>query len=252
MALRYTSKLFRTLLLWLCVLIIASSCEINYSSEVTSTDEKEKSIAEMSQEACDCFSKQKGDIDTRLTPCVKSITHSQKINLPEGYSLQDSVAAVDDMKSKLDSMKSKDLEKISGMMQNLVVSCDAYGAEVEALYDKWYPIDSSAANLDSIKILNSKFRMLAVSDTAKKAVLHKLIAKNVEARRLAEGLRRCQQMKKLFKNEGGAYYASAFIYNLQKKYPEAINELKQEISISGDKNLELMVAVTKRKAQRNK
>jgi tetratricopeptide (TPR) repeat protein len=92
----------------------------------------------------------------------------------------------------------------------------------------------------------------SISDTAKKALLNKLIAKNIEARRLEEGLRRCQQMKKLFKDEGGAYYASAFIYNLQKRYPEAINELKQEISISGDKNLELIVAVTKRKAQLNK
>ncbi|MBF9236705.1 hypothetical protein I2I05_04795 [Hymenobacter sp. BT683] len=246
MTLRYTSKLL------LCVLIFASSCEIKYSSEVTSTDEKEKSIAEMSQEACDCFSKQKGDIDTRLTPCIKSITHSQTINLPEGYSLQDSIAAANNMKSKMDTLQSRDLDRMSGMMQNLVVSCDAYGAEFEALYDKWYPIDSSTANLDSIKILESKFRATSISDTTKKALLHKLIAKNIEARRLEEGLRKCQQMKKLFKDEGGAYYASAFIYNLQKKYPEAISELKQEISISGDKNLELIVAVTKRKARLNK
>ena len=252
MTLQYTTKSFRMPLFWLCVLVIFSSGEINYSSEVTSIDEKEKSIAEMSREACDCFSKQKGDIDTRLTPCVKSITHSQKINLPEGYSLQDSVAAVEDMKSKLDSVKSRDLEKISGMMQNLIVSCDTYGSEFEALYDKWYPIDSSKANLDSIKVLEGKLRMTSISDTSKKTVLHKLIAKNIESRRLDEGLWRCQQMKKLFKNEGGAYYASAFIYSLQKKYPEAISELKQEISVSGDKNLELIIAVTKRKAQRNK
>jgi tetratricopeptide (TPR) repeat protein len=251
MALRYTS-IFLKALLWLCVLTLASSCEIKYSSEVTSTDEKEKSIAELSKEACDCFIKQKGDVDTRLTPCIKGITYSQELELPESYSRQDSVAAANDIKSKMDSMKSRELDKMSSMMQNLVVSCDAYGAEIEALYDKWYPINSSAANLDSIKILDSKFRMLAVSDTARKAVLHKLISKNIEARRLEEGLRRCQQMKQLFKNEGGAYYASAFIYNLQKKYPEAISELKQEISISGDKNLELIVAVTNRKAQRNK
>ncbi|MFD1873059.1 hypothetical protein [Hymenobacter bucti] len=252
MALRYTSKFFCKLLLLLCVLIFASSCEIKYSSEVISTNDKEKSIAELSQEACDCFSNQKGDIDTRLTPCIKSINYSQTVNLPEGHSLQDSVAAVDSMKSKMNAMKSRELYKMSSMMQNLVVSCDAYGAEVEALYDKWYPIDSSAANLDSIKILKSNFQMASVSDSTKIAVLNKLIAKNIEARRLAEGLRRCQQMKKLFKNEGGAYYASAFIYNLQKKYPEAISELKQEISISGDNNLELIVAVIKRKAQHNK
>ncbi|MGY3089595.1 tetratricopeptide (TPR) repeat protein [Hymenobacter sp. UYAg731] len=251
MALQYTS-IFLKPFLWLCVLTLASSCEIKYSSEVTSTDEKEKSIADLSKEACDCFSKQKGDVDTRLTLCTKSITYSQKVELPEGYSRQDSIAAANDIKTKMDSMKSRELERMSSMMQNLVVSCDAYGAEIEALYDKWYPIDSSATNIDSIKILDSKFRMLAISDTARKAVLHKLISKNIEARRLEEGLRRCQQMKQLFKNEGGAYYASAFIYNLQKKYPEAISELKQEISISGDKNLELIVAVMKRKAQNNK
>lgn len=252
MALRYTSKLICKLLLLLCILIFASSCEINYSSEVTSTDEKGKSIAEMSQEACDCFSKQKGDVDTRLTACITSKTFSHKVELPEGYSLQDSIAAVEKIKSKADSMKSRELDRMSSMMQNLVVSCDAYGAEIEALYDKWYPIDRSTVNLDSIKILESKFRVASISETTKKALLHKLIAKNIEARKLEDGLQKCQQMKKLFKDEGGAYYASAFIYNLQKKYPEAINELKQEISISGDKNLELIIAVIKRKARLNK
>ncbi|GAB2863757.1 hypothetical protein GCM10027044_25450 [Hymenobacter ruber] len=206
----------------------------------------------MSQEACDCFSKQKGDIDARMAPCIENVSYSQTVNLPEGYSLQDSVLAVGKIKSKMDSINAKKVADLSTMTRYMAVSCDAFGSELEILYDKWYPIDSSAANLDSIKSLDSKFRMLAVSDTAKKTVLHKLISKNIEARRLEEGLRRCQQMKQLFKNEGGAYYASAFIYNLQKKYPEAISELKQEISISGDKNLELIVAVIKRKAQRNK
>jgi hypothetical protein len=251
MALRYTTKSFCTLLLWLCVLMIAASCEINYSSEVTSTDQKEKSIAEMSQEVCDCFSKQKGDIDTRLTPCVKSITHYQKINLPEGYSLQDSVAAVDDMKSKLDSMKSRDLEKISSMVQNLVISCDTYGSEFEALYDKWYPIDSSANNLVAIKQLSSEFQRIATSDNVSKEILHRLIAKNIEARRLEEGLRRCKQMKSLYRQEEGAYYASAFIYQLQKKYSLAIKELEQEIYIYKKPDLKLIVAVIKRKAQRD-
>ena len=251
MALRYISNFFCKLLLLLCVSIFASSCEINYSSEVTSTDEKEKSIAELSQEACECFSKQKGDIDTRLTPCIKTITHSQKVDLPEGYSQQDSVAAANVMKAKLDSMNSKDLDKISGMMQNLVVSCDDFGSEFEALYDKWYPIDSSAANLDSIKILENKFRVTSISDTAKKAILNKLIAKNIEARRLKEGLQRCRQMKNLFKDEGGAYYASAFIYNLQKKYPEAISELEQELSLEKNNDLKMFIALMKRKAQRN-
>jgi hypothetical protein len=105
--------------------------------------------------------------------------------------------------------------------------------------------------LDSIKILENKFQTLSTSDTSRKTVLNKLIAKNIEARRLGEGLRRCQQMKKLFKDEGGAYYASAFVYNLQKKYPLAINELEQEISLEKNNDLKLFIALMRRKAQRN-
>lgn len=93
--------------------------------------------------------------------------------------------------------------------------------------------------------------MASISSNDKKAVMNKLIAKNIEARRLEEGLRICQQMKKFFKNEGGAYYASAFIYNLQKKYPLAINELEQEILLEHNKDIKMIIAVTKRKAQHN-
>jgi hypothetical protein len=206
---------------------------------MTSTDDKEKSIAELSQEACDCFDKQKGDIDARMAPCIEKLNYSHTTTLPEGYSRQDSIAALDNIKAKMDSTSSKRLSDLAEITQNMAVSCDAFGSELEILYDKWYPIDNSVANLDSIKILENRFQTLPISDTSRKVVLHTLIAKNIEARRLGEGLRRCQQMKKLFKNEGGAYYASAFIYNLQKKYPEAISELKQEISISGDKNRSL-------------
>ncbi|MDO7853020.1 hypothetical protein Q4S41_15550 [Hymenobacter sp. CA1UV-4] len=234
-------------------MLLAYSCEINYSTEVTSTENKEKSIAEMSQEACDCFSKQKGDIDARMAPCIKSTTFSQKVELPEGYSIQDSVAAVENMKSKVDSMNSRKAADMSAMMQTMVVSCDAFGSEFETLYEKTYPVDSSVANLNSIKTLESRFQTASIPDTAKKAVLNELIAKNIGARRLAEGLRRCQQMKKLFKDESGAYYASAFIYSLQGKYPLAINELAQESSSERNSDLNKMfIALMKRKAQRNK
>jgi tetratricopeptide (TPR) repeat protein len=151
----------------------------------------------------------------------------------------------------VNAMNSKIADDMSNTMQKMIVSCDAFGSEVEMMYDKWYPVDSSAAQLDSIKILENKFQTLSTSYTSRKAVLNKLIAKNIEARRLDEGLRRCQQMKKLFKDEGGAYYASAFVYNLQKKYPLAINELEQQISLEKNNDLKLFIALMRRKAQRN-
>lgn len=244
MILRYTSRFSHTLLLWLSVLILTSSCEIKLSHDVTNADEKDKSITEVSQEVCKCFNKQKGDIDTRLTPCINKTPLIQKATLPEGHSSQDSAAIVN-------TMKAEEAKNISEIMQNLIVSCDAFGSEFETLYDKWYPIDSSAANLDSIKILENQFQVASISSNDKRAILNKLIAKNIESRRLEEGLRRCQQMKKLFKNEGGAYYASAFIYNLQKKYPLAINELKQEILLEHNNDIKMIIAVMKRKAQHN-
>jgi hypothetical protein len=231
-------------LLWLCVLALTSSCEIKYSSEIIDSDKEKESIVEASQIICECFSKQKGDIDTRLTPCVNKVSHSQTATLPEGYSPQDSARIVNAMNSKI-------ADDMSNTMQKMIVSCDAFGSEVEMMYDKWYPIDSSAAQLDSIKILENKFQTLSTSDTSRKAVLNKLIAKNIEARRLGEGLRRCQQMKKLFKDEGGAYYASAFVYNLQKKYSLAINELEREVSLEKNNDLKLFIALMRRKAQRN-
>jgi hypothetical protein len=51
--------------------------------------------------------------------------------------------------------------------------------------------------------------------------------------------------------EDGAYYASAFIYQLQKKYSLAIKELEEEISVHHKTDLNLTVAVIKRKARRN-
>jgi hypothetical protein len=244
MTLRCTSNSFHTFLLWFCVLALTSSCEIKYSSEIINADEEKKSIAEASQIICECYSKQKGDIDTRLTPCINKVSHSQTATLPEGHSPQDSARIVNAMNSKI-------ADDMSNTMQKMIVSCDAFGSEVEMMYDKWYPVDSSAAQLDSIKILENKFQTLSTSDTSRKTVLNKLIAKNIEARRLGEGLRRCQQMKKLFKDEGGAYYASAFVYNLQKKYPLAINELEQEVSLEKNNDLKLFIALMRRKAQRN-
>jgi hypothetical protein len=110
---------------------------------------------------------------------------------------------------------------------------------------------NSVNNLNSIKQLSSEFQELSTSDTDSKKILHKLIAKNIEARHLGEGLRRCKQMKYIYKEEEGAYYASAFIYQLQHKYSLAINELNQEISIYNKKDLKLIVEVVKRKARKN-
>jgi len=203
----------------------------------------------MSQEACECFNKQKGDdIDAKLTPCISQVVNSSHTaTLKEGYSHQDSVDAM----NTVNVLASKDISNASEVMNSLVTLCDTFGSEMEVLYDRWYPVDSSASNLNYIKQLSSKFKRVSTSDTASKKILHKLIAKNIEARRLWEGLRRCKQMKSLYKEEEGAYYASAFIYQLQHKYSLAINELNQEISIYNKKDLNLIVEVIKRKARKN-
>lgn len=240
MALRY-KKSFHAPLLWLCSLFAAFSCEVNYSRE------KDESIAAVSHEVCECFNKQKtGDIDARLTPCFKNIIHSRTATLPEGYSLQDSVAAVNAVNDSL----AKDSQSIPLIMQQLVNSCDSYGAEIETMYDAWYPVDSSATNLNTIQQLADKLPTSTIPDTTKR-ILHALIARNIRARRLEQGLKYCQQMKKRFAQEGGAYFASAYVYNLKRKPNLAINELKEEIRISGDTNLGLFIAVTKRKARQN-
>ncbi|RZK31172.1 MAG: hypothetical protein EOO61_18355 [Hymenobacter sp.] len=245
MVLRHISKIFRTPLLWLCVLIFASSCEIKFSSEVTNSGEENKSVSQLSQEVCECLNEnKKGDIDARMTPCINKITIPQTSTLAEGYSQQDSAATVD-------AMMSKETSKVPEVTFNLVTSCDAFGSEIEALYDKWYPVDSSAGNLRAIKLLSDKFQRATVADTSRKRVLHELIARNIKAKHLGEGIKRCQQIKSLYKNEGGAYFASAFIYNLQKKYPLAISELNQEVQVSKDSNLRLVIEVMKRKSRRD-
>jgi tetratricopeptide (TPR) repeat protein len=232
-------ELLRSPLLWLCTLISISSCNAEYSQE------KGTSVSALSQEVCNCFSNHKGDIDSRLTTCINKLPNSQTTELPEKYSSQDSVAAVN-------SMLAKSTDNVSNIMQELIVSCNAFGSEFEELYDKWYPADSTASNLNTIKRLDSKFLTSSVADTATKTILHELIKRNIQARRLDEALQRCQQMKKLYKNEGGAYYASAFVYNLQKKYPLAINELQQQIKVDGNNDLKLFIALMKRKSQQDK
>lgn len=231
---------------WFCVLLALTSCNITLEEK----RESDKSISQVSQELCDCFNKQKGgDIDARMAPCMDQVlTTSHTVTLEEGHSRQDSVNAV----NAVNTMASKDVQKMPDVMNNLVASCDAFGLEMEVLYDRWYPTDSSASNLIAIEKLSSEFQRVATKDTASKGILHKLIAKNIEARRLEEGLRRCKQMKVLYNEEEGAYYASAFIYQLQQKYPLAISELKQEISIYDKEDLKIIVEVIKRKAQRNK
>ena len=230
---------------WLCVSLALASC-----NQTTGNNQKsEKSISQISQKVCECFSKQKtGDVDSKMTPCINQVISYQAATLKEGYSYQNSINAV----NAVDAMVSKESHKAFEIMNSLVTSCDAFGSEIEVLYDKWYPVDSSSANLNAITLLSEKFRNSAVADTATKRMLHELIARNIKARHLEEGLKRCQQMKNLYKKEGGAYFASAFVYNLQKKYPLAVNELRQEISVNNDSNLELVIGVIKRKARRDK
>lgn len=227
---------------WTCILLALTSCT-HISEEKQQAD---KSISQVSQEVCECFNRQKGDdIDAKLKPCINQVAiSSHTVTLKEGYSYQDSVDAVN-------ALVSEDINNVAEVTNRLVASCDAFGSEVEALYDRWYPVDSSASNLIAIEKLASEFQAVSASDTASKGMLHKLIVKSIEARRLEEGLRRCKQMKTLYKEEEGAYYASAFIYQLQKKYSFAIKELEQEISIYKKPDLKLIVAVIKRKAQRD-
>jgi hypothetical protein len=230
---------------WTCILLALTSC-FQISEEKQQAD---KSILQMSQEVCECFNKQKGDdIDAKLGPCINQVAiSSHTVTLKEGHSYQDSVDAI----NTVNTLASKDINNAVEITNSLVASCDAFGSEMEALYDRWYPIDSSASNLIAIKKLSNEFQKVAASDTISKEILNKLIAKDIEARRLEEGLQRCNQMKILYKEEEGAYYASAFIYQLQKKYPLAIRELEQEIYIYKKPDLKLIVAVIKRKAQRD-
>jgi hypothetical protein len=217
-------KIFTVFLL--CLLVLTFSCK------------QETSISTVSQEMCECYNKRKGDdMDARMQPCVDAVVKSRKAEMIQAYSRYDPDEAVTTF--------------LSVATVDMITSCDAFGSKAEIMYDAWYPVDSSAINLKNIGVLTAKLQASTVSDTTKK-ILHALIASNIKSRRLEEGLNRCQQMKKLFKQEEGAYFASAYVYSLQKKYNVAIDELEQEISLGGDKNLELFIAIIKRKAQRNK
>jgi|GEM_PF-4178262 len=245
MTLRYNRKIFYKFILSLCILIFASSCEIKSSRRIINSKEEDKSISQLSQDVCDCLNEHhEGDIDARMTPCINKIVIPQTSTLAEGYSKSDSAAAVD-------VMMFKETNKASKVTFNLVTSCEVFGSEIETLYDKWYPVDSSAENLRAIKLLSDNFQRATDADTSRKRVLYELIARNIKARHFDEGIKRCQQMKSLYKKEGGAYFASAFIYNLQKRYPLAIDELNQEIRMSKDSNLRLVIEVMKRKARRD-
>jgi len=176
-------------------------------------------------------------MDARMQPCVDAVVKSRKAEMIQAYSHYKPDEAVATF--------------LSVATFDMITSCNVFGSKAEIMYDAWYPVDSSSVNLKNIDVLAAKFKATTVPDTAKK-ILHALIASNIKARRLDEGLARCQQMKQLFKQEEGAYFASAYVYSLRKKYNVAIDELEQEISLGDDKNLELFIAVIKRKAQRDK
>lgn len=200
-----------------------------------------------SQQLCACFSKQKaGTIDEMITPCINTIAtaygHS-KVNLIVPYGV-DSTS----IKLKTDSINRENLRFTSAVINEAVVSCDRLGIELESMYDKWYPLDSSASNLTIIRQLSNELSKTSIADTAYKRLLHALISRNIKARQLNLALQNCQKMKGFFPTEEGAYFASAFIYNLQQKYPLATAEIQQEMMIGNSNDLKLILAIIERKS----
>jgi hypothetical protein len=137
---------------WTCTLLALTSC-FQISEEKQQAD---KSISQMSQEVCECFNKQKGDdIDTKLGPCINQVTiSSHTVTLEEGHSHQDSVDAV----NTVNTLASKDINNVHEVTKLLVTSCNAFGSEMEAIYDRSYAIDSSENNLIAIKQLLGEFK----------------------------------------------------------------------------------------------
>jgi hypothetical protein len=155
------------------------------------------------------------------------------------------------IKTKLDSINRRNYTFVTTLINEAVMSCDKLGAETEAMYDNWYPVDSSATNIKAIRLITSELNKIPTTDSTYKNTLHILISRNIKARRLELALQDCKRMKNLYPNEGGAYFASAFIYNLQNKYPLAIIEIKKEMIIENKPDLNLIIAIIKRKAKSN-
>ncbi|WP_149867331.1 hypothetical protein [Solirubrum puertoriconensis] len=188
------------------------------------------SEAEVSQEMCSCYQAQKGgDIDARMKPCLEVLN----ARLAETAQLQ----------SQPDTVALQTF--LYQVLSDMVLSCDAFGAELSSMYDNFYPPDTSAANRASIQALARELSATSTPDSTKK-LLHKLITKSMEARLFEQGLQYCARLKEVDPNEVAAYFASGYAYNQQGKYDLAAGEIEKAISLDKETHMEIFLALIKR------
>ena len=169
--------------LWLGLLLGSFGC--------TQTDEI--SVAEASKEMCECFSKQhEEDIDTRMKPCMDLVINNKRAAIEKFYSQYDSEKAM----GKFITIVSIDM----------VSTCDSFGAEITAMYENSYPLDTSSTNIDKITALKRELKASTSADSAK-ARLHRLVYHSIQARQLDNALVYCRQIKSIDKNDAGSLFS---------------------------------------------
>jgi tetratricopeptide (TPR) repeat protein len=200
----------------------------------------ELSIEDASQEFCDCFNSQgTGTVDERLSPCLQKIVDKKNKELNDFGIVNP------------DSVKLKISEFSLDVMLNMTRTCDNYFVAINDLYDKGYPLDTTALNTKAIDELTNRIKTETNKDSVK-SLLHKRVHKLIQARQFDLALEDIDSIRTIDNRDYGANLASAYIFNQTGLHDKAIAEIDKAIEISGNEGLQLYLEIAKRKKTFNK
>jgi tetratricopeptide (TPR) repeat protein len=200
----------------------------------------ELSIEDTSQEFCDCFNSQgTGTVDERLSPCLQKIVDKKNKELNDSGIVNP------------DSVKLKISKFSLDAMLNMTRTCDNYFVAINDLYDKGYPLDTTALNKKAINELTNRIKTETNEDSVK-LLLHRKVHKLIQARQFDLALADIDLIRTIDNRDYGANLASAYIFNQTGLHDKAIAEIDKAIEISGNEELKLYLEVAKRKRTFNK
>jgi hypothetical protein len=200
----------------------------------------ELSIEDASQEFCDCFNSQgTGTVDERLSPCLQKIVDKKNKELNDSGIVNP------------DSVKLKISKFSLDVMLDMTPTCDNYFVAINDLYDKGYPLDTTALNTKAINELTNRIKTETNKDSVK-SLLHKKVHKLIQARQFDLALEDIDLIRTIDNRDYGANLASAYIFNQTGLHDKAIAEIDKAIEISGNEELKLYLEVAKRKKTFNK
>ena len=195
----------------------------------------ELSVDNASRQFCDCFSaKTTGSVDDKLSPCLQEIVDKKNKEWQESGLVNQ------------DTLTNRTTKFSLAIMIDMVRTCDNYFVAVNDLYDKGYPVDTTELNRNAIGELSTKIKEEPNMDSVK-SLLHKKVYRLIQAREFDLALQSIDSINSLDNTDYGANLASAYIFNQQGLYDEALVEIDKAVELSGNGNLELYAEIAKRK-----